>query len=412
MKTLYLHIGTPKTATSSIQKFLDENKEVLEKYGYCYPESVYRYPKVNIRRNGHFLVDKIVNEDGKRDKEQEKIYLEKGFEQIEDCFQRFDNVIISDEAVWHSSSYFRKNIFAILKKKADEQGYQIKIIVYLRRQDQFLLSRWNQSVKQNFSYAAKMTCEEYFFKVRKKEKKIFEYATKLDEISDYFGKENIIVRRFQKDSWKDGSIIHDFMHEIGLEVTEEFKELEKEANLRLNKNTTEIKRIINQNMEFTEKEISYLGKFLKIISENSIEEKPSSMLSKEETQNFLSEYEQENLRVSEEYCKDGKPLFSSEINDVPKWSPQNDEMYIDMIRFFTTATIQLHRENLKQDEEIKYLKSELKRLEKQSNSLEKKVEKIDQTSKIFRDKVRHPFRTLRGRFFRLIQGKHNYGEKK
>ena len=59
MKTLYLHIGTPKTATSSIQKFLDENKETLEKHGYCFPESVYRYRKVNIRRNGHFLVNKV-----------------------------------------------------------------------------------------------------------------------------------------------------------------------------------------------------------------------------------------------------------------------------------------------------------------------------------------------------------------
>ena len=35
MKTLYLHIGTTKTATTSIQKFLEENKDVLQKYGYC-----------------------------------------------------------------------------------------------------------------------------------------------------------------------------------------------------------------------------------------------------------------------------------------------------------------------------------------------------------------------------------------
>lgn len=41
------------------------------------------------------------------------------------------------------------------------------------------------------------------------------------------GKENLIVRRFDVESWRDGSIIHDFMHEIGIDVTPEFHELEK-----------------------------------------------------------------------------------------------------------------------------------------------------------------------------------------
>ena len=31
MKTLYIHIGCPKTATTSIQYFCNENKEILSK---------------------------------------------------------------------------------------------------------------------------------------------------------------------------------------------------------------------------------------------------------------------------------------------------------------------------------------------------------------------------------------------
>ena len=82
MKTLYLHIGTPKTATSSIQKFLAENWDVLQKHGYFFPESTHIYPRVNARRNAHFLSGRVRNGEGIRDKEKEKTYLEEGLQQV------------------------------------------------------------------------------------------------------------------------------------------------------------------------------------------------------------------------------------------------------------------------------------------------------------------------------------------
>lgn len=36
MRTLYVHIGTPKTATTSIQMFCVENQKVLNKQSYSY----------------------------------------------------------------------------------------------------------------------------------------------------------------------------------------------------------------------------------------------------------------------------------------------------------------------------------------------------------------------------------------
>ena len=121
---------------------------------------------------------------------------------------------------------------------------------------------------------------------------IIEKAGKLSErtvakLNKAMEKENLIVRRFVPESWRDGSIIHDFMHEIGMDVTSEFQELEENVNLRLDKNTTEIKRILNQESEFSEKEISYMGKYLKEISKTYIEKDTTEMLSKEELQQFL-----------------------------------------------------------------------------------------------------------------------------
>ena len=81
------------------------------------------------------------------------------------------------------------------KKEADEQNYQIKVIVYLRRQDKFLLSRWNQSVKQRTSHVSEMPCDQYFKMTQEKNEKIYQYDKKLDEIAKVIGKENLIVRR-------------------------------------------------------------------------------------------------------------------------------------------------------------------------------------------------------------------------
>lgn len=89
-----------------------------------------------------------------------------------------------------------------------------------------LISRWNQEVKQNFNSVAVMTCEEYLAASEKK-KKIYQYAQKLDEIAAVIGKNNLIVRRFSPKSWKDGSIIHDFMHEIGLTSQRNFRNWKK-----------------------------------------------------------------------------------------------------------------------------------------------------------------------------------------
>ena len=96
-------------------------------------------------------------------------------QQIRTAFGTYDHVILTDESIWHALSYSKKSLLQELKKEADEQKYQIKVIVYLRRQDGLLISRWNQEVKQNFNSVAVMTCEEYLAASEKKEKKIYQY---------------------------------------------------------------------------------------------------------------------------------------------------------------------------------------------------------------------------------------------
>ena len=71
MKTLYIHIGTPKTGTTSIQNFCGLNREKLKEQGVLYPIMNYHYERKSVNRNGYFLTGTI-KENGTRNKEKEK----------------------------------------------------------------------------------------------------------------------------------------------------------------------------------------------------------------------------------------------------------------------------------------------------------------------------------------------------
>lgn len=384
MKTLYLHIGTPKTATSSIQEFLQINRKTLEKHGCCFPKLPHKYPYVCSNRNAHFMVENLYYEDGTRDFPLEMEFLREGLDNVAECMKEFDNVILSEENLWRVSSYSHKELFPYLEQEARQQGYQIKIIVYLRRQDQFLVSNWNQCVKQGKT-SCRQTLESFIKTTQKKYKLVLDYASKLDRMAELFGKENLIVRRFDPGSWVRHSIIHDFMDCIGLELTEDFILPSRMVNPGLSGNNAEIKRIINKESSFSKEENTFLTTFLKTLSPESGKRYPCSMLSREETRTLLNKYAAGNARVASEYIKDNCPLFTDDIPDLPRWEKDNPYMTEDIIRFFSLVSIDLRREN-------EILRQELKDL-RQTVKDEQKV------LRIFKNKLKHPFCTLWNRIF-------------
>ncbi|MCM1105439.1 MAG: aliphatic sulfonate ABC transporter substrate-binding protein [Blautia sp.] len=384
MNTLYLHIGTPKTATSSIQRFLQMNSKTLETLGFCFPPSPAKYPDKNASRNAHFLIGKLYDKDGERDKEAEKEARAAGMQQLHTCLQKFGNVILSDEALWHASTYQKKTLFQELVADAQSCQYQIKVIVYLRRQDQFLVSRWSQAVKATL--AESLPFPEYMEATLQKEKRIYDYAWKLKKLAKELGEENLIVRRFEPSDWKDGSILSDFLDCLGLPSVSDFAFPEKFSNAGLRGNTCEIKRIINKDESFSTEEKTYLGNILRQLSDASDSLYPSSMLSVQETRELLQNYENGNDYIAKTYIGDSRPLFSGQIEELPKWKPDNPCLTEDVIRFFSAVSIDLRRANLE--------------LQQQNEQLSREIASQKKNLEAFKNKLRHPLQTLLGRMSR------------
>ena len=135
-----------------------------------------------------------------------------------------------------------------LHDKLAEAGADMKIIVYLRRQDLLIQSYWAQQVKEcmNTSFS------DYIVSKKAKYFKL-DYDKRLEEMAAAVGRENIIVRVYEKQQYYGGNIISDFLHLFDLEMTDEFKQSDHVVNASLEGACLEAKRLLNANPRFTTK---------------------------------------------------------------------------------------------------------------------------------------------------------------
>lgn len=367
MKTLYLHIGTAKTGTTAIQAFCKANQEVLGRKGYYYPVMPYIYPGIGRNRNAAFLQGTICKDGVRQVAEEEQRALE-GLDIVRGCFETYDNVILSDEGLWAASYEKRKTLWQDLKGYSERYQFNIKIIVYLRRQDEFMDSRWRQRVKGSGYRRSRIdiSWEDYIHNLP--EAVQLDYFAALETISSVFGKGNVIVRRFDRKYFPDGLVQADFLKAVGLEMTDEYMITKPSTNESMCGNICEIKRLVNALPDLTESEYTFLRTALLSINMYSGEAYPSTMFSAQEAEEFLAQYHEGNQKVAEEYLGEtGKELFDMTFKNLPKWDKDNPYMIDDVIRFIAVTNAAMIR---RMDDEKRALKQEM---EEKLNELKYKL---------------------------------------
>lgn len=199
-KTLIFHIGTNKTGSSALQEFFIQNKEKLyENLGIYYPQP--EKPLWNDEYkigsgNGQWLFN--CAEDSLNDKQNKK---------VNDLIQKVKEnayTIVSSEFLW----LLKDN--RALWKHFINKGINVKVIVYLRRQDEYLESVVNQYIKGNSGQVTKYPdCIDELMKAKVPSVRL-NYFSRLEEISSVIGRENIIVRIYDRTRFDGGSIYTDF----------------------------------------------------------------------------------------------------------------------------------------------------------------------------------------------------------
>lgn len=224
-KTLYLHIGNHKTGTTSIQHALVDNRDFLG------------------ANNISFFSEHIKGKDLKTgntsawvfvDPKQVKNGVGSYVKEVNKLASKLSNlphntVIMSAESF---SFIFEKQVIENLYQALKQYFDEIKIIVYLRRQDEQIISHHQQESKGHNGtgvlffgtdcHAIPQDIEHHRY--------YMDYYMRISLWADIFGDDNIIVKDFDKNTLKDHDVVADFFSIFHLSIPQKKTYILNESN--------------------------------------------------------------------------------------------------------------------------------------------------------------------------------------
>lgn len=211
--TIFLHVGVGKTGTTTLQVFLDTHREVLARRGLVVAAAP--------RSRNHRALAVHALEDGVIDNARRTLGLTTPeaiaafrAELAERMRQEAAALPAGARIVFTSEQLSRLTQpaeFARLKDLLALYGpHDIKVIAYLRRQDQYYASAYSQSVKGG---------AEAEMRPKKKllTQSVYNYEIFLTRWAEAFGESSLMVRVFERGQMAEGDIIADFFATIGFD---------------------------------------------------------------------------------------------------------------------------------------------------------------------------------------------------
>lgn len=277
MKTrLYLHIGHPKTGTTSIQNYLLQNEPLLRARGYLYPMAGRRHDTHPV----HFRLFPITfyhqDENNKAIGEMESLRREVARE-------RPAAVVVSCEIAFAEQADGLREAF---------RDFDVSILYYIRRQDQWIASFYAQRTKY-----AKMA---EFRPLRGMALEwIPPYLQTIRRFALAFGRENVRVRPFEKNAWFNGDLLQDFLKEIGLDPAG-FPPSETPLNESLKPDYLKFALVCNQ-LPLTRPEAAKLRRAIVALSDAEAKAPSIPLLDDETRLRILERCAEDNARIASDF---------------------------------------------------------------------------------------------------------------
>lgn len=265
-----LHVGTMKTGTSTIQAWLGDNRDALAQEGWFYPGWPCR-----------------------------------GSAQIAATVQKMDkgqNLIISDEGLWHFSPD-RSNTDEIAEAL---KSFDITVLVYFRRPDQFLEAWFKQGLKTGTNLAGIGA----FLRSGLTSARQFEQH--LDRFVDLFGRDHVKIAPYERSQWKNANILDDFLARAGLPSAFSALPVPPDRNISP---PAEIMLLVGMMRRALDCDQSLIDQLLSASPPDGLEKVRTSMLTPKETARIRRKYRPLFRRIQQTYRSGAEPDFFRDWGD-------------------------------------------------------------------------------------------------
>lgn len=242
---LTVHIGTTKTGSTSIQKFLSTNREELQARGLCVPTSLgevdHRKAAVSSLVYGQSidLLERL-NLNDRQSLETFRTETQQAF-QAELCNNKCEHVVITSEHL--QSRCNRPENVALFRDLFAKSFTDARIVIYVRPQLDQLVSLYSTTLRNGFSETMAQHIDRH---MRRAVSPYFDLKDVITRWSALFGDANVLVRPYKALPPAQGGVVADFCQILGFRHDDPAFSTPTDVNSSISTQGQELLRILNQ----------------------------------------------------------------------------------------------------------------------------------------------------------------------
>lgn len=313
-KKVYIHIGTPKTGSTYIQRYFANHREKLLDSGVLYPESLERFPGMRVGNHArlsaacsHLKKSKhLAMKFGVKNEADQNCFYQKVKLELENEINNHEinEIFCSNEHL--TVQMFDNEGMIKLKNLFSSFSSDIKILVYLRRQDLVTVSSYVQKLKSGYTKELNLSELPNEWK---------DYYKLIKSWESVFGENNVIPRIFSQETMINGDIIEDLVN--SLQFDNSFVSYERGERVNESLDQTQCNLLLSFNKLVDKKElrdndvISFRNQLIESMAPNT-DKNDFIKCNSTDVKSFMKDYDDSNSLLFSEYFPElGNDYFRS-----------------------------------------------------------------------------------------------------
>ena len=345
-----------KTGTTSLQTFLYRNKRLLEEKGIGY--YIPQYEGYIPSSNAGFLCWSSMFEARENETQQDK--YDKEIALFCEYAKAHDTLILSEEFLSEMGAEI-PGYWEIVKQNIEKtvgDNARIDVVIFIRRQDDWVLSRWKQQVRNSFfddSHKGSNIPDFSEFLNSGKTKNLLDYDAALKRIEKVFGRNRITVCGYGNKDGDSFDTVKTFLAATGITITAAKEEKPLKDNPSISMRAAKALLMLNQMDEASSVLRNKIYRGARTFSSLYPDKQSYYPMSRQERCRLLAEYKSSNERISVEY-NNGIPFFSDEFEEFCEWHDNHAQAREDAHTILKLATLSKGTASLLLQEAKKYSK--------------------------------------------------------